>query len=94
MGGAVTYRDTSLIRDNPPPKDHRRALGIALMQAPRWGHVLMSEVPLYGTGFGVQGSGFRVQAPGFRVQGLGLQFVPVLRHAGGSTPSGGSRSDG
>jgi len=30
----------------PPPYDHRRALGIGLLQGPRRGVFLMSEVPL------------------------------------------------
>ena len=30
----------------PPPQDHRRALGIGLLQGPRRRQFLMSEVPL------------------------------------------------
>ena len=29
------YRDTSLIRNSPPPSGHHRALGIVLLQGPR-----------------------------------------------------------
>jgi len=38
---------TSLIRNCHPPQDHHRALGMALLQGPMGGGVLMSEVPLY-----------------------------------------------
>jgi len=40
------YRDTSLIRRHNPSKDHRRALGIALLQGPRVERFLVSEVTL------------------------------------------------
>ena len=41
------YRATSLTRTSPPPQDHHRALGIALLYGPRGARFLMSEVPLY-----------------------------------------------
>jgi len=40
------YRDTSLIRNCPPPQDHHRALGIILLKGPRGALFLMSEVPV------------------------------------------------
>jgi len=44
----VGYRGTSLMRNrHPPPKDHRRALGIALRYGAGMRWFLMSEVPLY-----------------------------------------------
>ena len=43
------YRDTSLIRNPQPPQDHHKALGIGILQGPRVGRFLMSEVPLYET---------------------------------------------
>ena len=39
------YRGTSLIRNPPPPWDHRRVLGIVLLLGPRGARFLMSEVP-------------------------------------------------
>ena len=44
LGG---YRGTSLIRECPPPWDHRLALGIFLLQAPEGARFFMSEVPLH-----------------------------------------------
>jgi len=44
---ATVYRGTSLIRNTPPPQGHRMALDIVLMQGPRRGSFLLSEVPLY-----------------------------------------------
>ena len=43
------YRGTSLIRNSPPPSDHRRAQGkhVVLLQSPRGALFLMREVPLY-----------------------------------------------
>ena len=40
-------RDDSLIRNRPPPQDHRRALGIFLLKGLTGKRFLMSEVPLY-----------------------------------------------
>ena len=40
------YRGTSLIRNYPLPQDHRMALDMVLLQGPRGGLFLMSEVPL------------------------------------------------
>ena len=40
------YRGTSRIRNRQPPQDSHRALGIGLLQGPRVGRFLMSEVPL------------------------------------------------
>ena len=45
-GGA--YRGTSLIRNSNPLWDHHRALGVGLLQGPRGGRFLMSEVPWRG----------------------------------------------
>jgi len=42
------YRDTSLIRNDPPPLGHPKNVGIGLLQGPRGRHFLMSEVSLYG----------------------------------------------
>jgi len=41
------YRGTSLIRNRLPPQDHRRAIGIGLLEGPMGRRFLMSEVPLY-----------------------------------------------
>ena len=41
---------TLRIRNSPPPQDHHRALGIALLLGPRSALVLMSEVPMYRVG--------------------------------------------
>ena len=49
-----TYRGTSLIGNCPPTSEHRKALGIVLLQGPRRRQFLESEVPLYvwpGTGY-------------------------------------------
>ena len=46
VGVGLTYRGTSLIRNTCPPLDHHRALGIGLLQGPREGLFLKSEVPL------------------------------------------------
>ena len=40
----MLYRDTSLIRNSPPPWDHHFALSIVLLQGPRGAVFLMSEV--------------------------------------------------
>ena len=40
-------RGTSLIRNNPPPWGHHRALDTVLLQGPRKGLFHMSELPLY-----------------------------------------------
>ena len=45
----MAYRGTSLIRKRPPPEDHHMTLGI----------VLMSEVPLYSSGFSRKPQYFR-----------------------------------
>ena len=42
----TSYRGTSLTKKRPPPWDHRRALGIGLLQGPRGLRFLMSEVSL------------------------------------------------
>ena len=42
-----SYRGSSLIRNCPPPYDHRRALGIVFLLDPSRRQFLMSEVPLY-----------------------------------------------
>ena len=34
-------------KKEPPPQDHRRALGMVLLYGPRGALFLMSEVPLY-----------------------------------------------
>ena len=39
------------MRNNLPPQDHQRALGMSLLQGPREGLFLMSEVPLYSEAF-------------------------------------------
>jgi hypothetical protein len=52
----MPYRDTSHIRKRPPPYDPPRTLGIDLLQGPRGGGVLMSEVPLYGRSVLVTGN--------------------------------------
>ena len=41
------YSGTSLIRNCPPPQDHRQALGMALLYGPRRMWFSISEVPLY-----------------------------------------------
>ena len=42
------YRGTSLLRNaSPPPRVHRRVLGIVPLWGPREGRFLLSEVPLY-----------------------------------------------
>ena len=46
-GRPPVYRGTSLRRTPPPPEDHRRAIGIGLLQGPMEERFLMSEVPLY-----------------------------------------------
>ena len=46
MSEMPLYRDASLMRNNPFPLDHHRALGIDLRWGPRRGMFLMSEVPL------------------------------------------------
>jgi hypothetical protein len=43
---AVWYRDTSLIESNLSSEDHHMALGLVLLNGPRGGLFLMSEVPL------------------------------------------------
>ena len=48
--GAGRYRGTSLIRNCPPPWNHRRTLGIILLEGPRSVLFLMGEVPLYSRG--------------------------------------------
>jgi len=40
------YRGTSLIRNSNYPWDHRRVLGIGLLQGPRRRQFLMSKAPL------------------------------------------------
>ena len=42
----AAYRGTSLIRNNPPPLGHHRALDTVLLYGPTRGLFLMSEVPL------------------------------------------------
>ena len=42
-------RGTSLIRKRPPPVNHHRFLGTGLLEVPRGGRFLMSEVLLYST---------------------------------------------
>ena len=44
-----SYRGNSVIRNSPPPYDHHRALGIALLYGPRGRCFRMSEAPLYAT---------------------------------------------
>ena len=44
---APLYMGTSLIRNITPPHDRHRAPGIVLLQGPRVGLFLMSEVPLH-----------------------------------------------
>ena len=51
-GTGCAYRATSFIRNYLPPQDHRRALGIGLLQGPRGWHFLMSEVALQRTSDG------------------------------------------
>ena len=46
-GTGALYTDTSLNISNLPAQDHRRALGLALLQGPRGVLFRMSEVPLY-----------------------------------------------
>ena len=56
MGGALACRHallqmrpcrgTSLIRNSQPPLDHHRTLDVVLLQDPREGVFLMSEVPV------------------------------------------------
>jgi len=43
---SLLYKGTSLIRNRPLPDDHHRPLGTVLLQGPRGGRFLMSEVPL------------------------------------------------
>jgi len=43
----TVYRDSSLIRNTPPPEGHHAALDIVLLLGPRGALFLMSEVPLY-----------------------------------------------
>ena len=52
-GPLKDYRGTSLTKTRPTPWDHHRALGVGLLQGPRVGRFIMSEVPLYSrTGLG------------------------------------------
>ena len=46
---------------DPPPRTHR-ALGIVLLQGPRGGMFLMSEIPLYRTS-GIGAGGRKVKVP-------------------------------
>ena len=46
-GEALVNRGTLLIRKRHPPQEHRRILGLGLLQGPREGLFLMSEVPLH-----------------------------------------------
>ena len=40
------FMGASLIRNCPPPQDHRRTPDIGLLQGPRRRQILMSEVPM------------------------------------------------
>ena len=67
----ATIRIQGYLADNklPPPKDHHRALGIALLQGPRWGSFLMSAVLLHQT---------RVAAPDVFHQQPDVNFIQAF----------------
>ena len=46
MDEASLYSGTSLIRNRAPPRDHHRALGIALLWGPTGRRFLMDKVSL------------------------------------------------
>ena len=58
---------------SPPLQDHRRALGIILLQGPRWALFLMSCERGTPVRLRAEDSRFRVWGLKFRVRGLGFR---------------------